>query len=98
MARDIHDGARLNLGIGMPAQVAHHLAPRIRVVLHSESGILGTCTCTCTQPLTGVTCVKRTYTDPATLSCLPQGPQLFDKVEGAEHAELERLVGLPIVA
>lgn len=50
----------------------------------------------CTYPLTGVACVKRIYTDLATLACTPDGLQLIDKVDGLEHAELERIVGLPI--
>ena len=52
----------------------------------------------CTYPLTGIGCVKRIYSDLATLACTPQGLALIDKVEGLEHAELERLVGLPIAA
>ena len=52
----------------------------------------------CTYPLTGVACVKRIYTDLATLECTPQGLRLIDAVEGLTHAELERLVGLPIAA
>jgi 3-oxoadipate CoA-transferase beta subunit len=50
----------------------------------------------CTYPLTGLACVKRIYGDLATLACTPQGLQLIDKVEGLTHAELERLLGLPI--
>jgi 3-oxoadipate CoA-transferase beta subunit len=50
----------------------------------------------CTYPLTGLACVKRIYGDLATLACTPQGLQLIDKVEGLAHAELERLLGLPI--
>ena len=50
----------------------------------------------CTYPLTGIACVKRIYSELATLACTPQGLQLIDKVTGLEHAELEKLVGLPI--
>lgn len=50
----------------------------------------------CTYPLTGIGCVKRIYSDLATLACTPQGLTLIDKVEGLAHAELERLIGLPI--
>lgn len=50
----------------------------------------------CTYPLTGVDCIKRIYTDLATLECSPQGLRLIDTVEGLSHNELERLVGLPI--
>ena len=52
----------------------------------------------CSYPLTGIGCVKRIYTDLATLACTAQGLTLIDKVEGLDHAELERLVGLPIAA
>lgn len=50
----------------------------------------------CTYPLTGLGCVKRIYSDLATLDCTPQGLRLIDKVEGLGHAELETLLGLPI--
>ena len=52
----------------------------------------------CTYPLTGIACVKRVYSDIATLECTPQGLKLIDTVEGLTHAELEKLVGLPIAA
>jgi 3-oxoadipate CoA-transferase beta subunit len=50
----------------------------------------------CTYPLTGIACVKRIYTDVCTLDCTPQGLKLVDLVDGLSHAELEKMIGLPI--
>ena len=52
----------------------------------------------CSYPLTGIGCVKRIYSDIATLACTPQGLKLIDMVDGLTHAELEQLIGLPIAA
>ena len=197
VARDIPEGATVNLGIGQPTLVANHIPPTLEILLHSENGILGMgpapaegqedydlinagkqpvtllpggaffhhadsfammrgghldiCVLgafqvsasgdlanwhtgekdaipavggamdlaigarqtwvmmdlldkqgqskvvqKCSYPLTGIGCVKRIYGDLATLACTPQGLELIDKVDGLAHAELERLIGLPI--
>jgi 3-oxoadipate CoA-transferase beta subunit len=41
LARDIPDGAIVNLGIGLPTLVANHLPQSHEIVLHSENGVLG---------------------------------------------------------
>jgi 3-oxoadipate CoA-transferase beta subunit len=50
----------------------------------------------CSYPLTGIACVKRVYTDVCTLDCTPSGLKLVDLVDGLSHAELEKMIGLPI--
>lgn len=40
-ARDIPEGAFVNLGIGQPERVADHIPADREIILHSENGILG---------------------------------------------------------
>ena len=41
VARDIPEGAYVNLGIGLPTLVANHLPADREVILHTENGMLG---------------------------------------------------------
>ncbi|HEU0201893.1 MAG TPA: 3-oxoacid CoA-transferase subunit B [Burkholderiaceae bacterium] len=41
VARDVFDGAVVNLGIGLPTLVANHLPRDREVLLHTENGLLG---------------------------------------------------------
>jgi 3-oxoadipate CoA-transferase beta subunit len=41
IARDIPEGAYVNLGIGLPTLVANHLPKGREIIIHSENGILG---------------------------------------------------------
>ena len=50
----------------------------------------------CTYPLTALGCVKRIYSDMATLACTPRGLQLIDLVDGLTSEDLSILIGLPI--
>jgi 3-oxoadipate CoA-transferase beta subunit len=52
----------------------------------------------CSYPLTGIGCVKRVYTDLATLACTPQGLEVIDMVDGLGLDELSALIGLPLKA
>jgi 3-oxoadipate CoA-transferase beta subunit len=41
VAKDIPEGAYVNLGIGLPTMVANHLPKEREIFLHSENGVLG---------------------------------------------------------
>jgi len=41
VARDIPDGAVVNLGIGLPTRVGNHLPREREIIMHSENGVVG---------------------------------------------------------
>lgn len=51
----------------------------------------------CNYPLTGIGCVKRIYTDVATIEVTDQGLKLIDTVDGLDKAELEKMIGLRLL-
>ena len=51
----------------------------------------------CSYPLTGIGCVKRIYTDVATIEIAPDGLKLIDTVAGLSKAELEQMIGLSLL-
>jgi acetate CoA/acetoacetate CoA-transferase beta subunit len=57
VARELKDGDRVNLGIGLPTLVASFLPPSLRVHFHSENGIFGM------SPLPGEGFEDRNLTD-----------------------------------
>ena len=197
VARDIPEGAIVNLGIGQPTLVANHMPSNLEILLHSENGILGMgpapaegqedydlinagkqpvtllpggayfhhadsfammrgghldicvlgafqvsatgdlanwhtgepgaipavggamdlaigakqtwvmmdlltkqgqskLVSQCSYPLTGIGCVKRVYTDLATLACTANGLLVIDMVPGLTLEALSELIGLPL--
>ena len=50
----------------------------------------------CSYPLTGIACVKRVYTDLATLACTANGLLVIDMVSGLTIEALSDLIGLPL--
>jgi 3-oxoadipate CoA-transferase beta subunit len=197
VAKDIPEGATVNLGIGQPTLVANHIPTTLEILLHSENGILGMgpapaagqedydlinagkqpvtlllggaffhhadsfammrgghldicvlgafqvsatgdlanwhtgepgaipavggamdlasgakqtwvmmdlltkqgqskLVSACSYPLTGIGCVKRVYTDLATLACTANGLLVIDMVPGLTLEALSELIGLPL--
>jgi 3-oxoadipate CoA-transferase beta subunit len=57
-----------------------------------QSKLVSACSC----PLTGIGCVKRVYTDLATLACTANGLLVIDMVPGLTLEALSELIGLPL--
>lgn len=51
----------------------------------------------CSYPLTASACVSRIYTDLAVFEVLPEGLRVLQRCPGLDAAELQRLVGQPLL-
>ncbi|TDP73215.1 3-oxoacid CoA-transferase subunit B [Roseateles toxinivorans] len=51
----------------------------------------------CSYPLTAPACVSRIYTDLAVFEVVPEGLRVLQRCPGLEAAELQRLVGQPLL-
>jgi acetate CoA/acetoacetate CoA-transferase beta subunit len=96
VARELKDGDRVNLGIGLPTLVAKFLSPQLRVHFHSENGIFGM------SPLPGEGFEDRNLTDAGgrPVGALP-GACAFDSafsfgVIRGGHLDLTVLGGLEV--
>src|SRR3954451_13542322 len=50
----------------------------------------------CTYPLTGVGCLKRVYTDLATIDVGPEGARVVDIIDGMSLDELQKVTAVPL--
>ncbi|WOD14373.1 3-oxoacid CoA-transferase subunit B [Paraburkholderia kirstenboschensis] len=96
VARELRDGDRVNLGIGLPTLVASHLSSSIHVFFHSENGIVGL------SPLPGEGYEDRNLTDAGgrPVGALP-GACAFDSafsfgIIGGGHLDVTVLGGLEV--
>lgn len=96
VARELKDGDRVNLGIGLPTLVARFLPPSLRVHFHSENGIFGM------TPLPGEGFEDRNLTDAGgrPVGALP-GASAFDSafsfgVIRGGHLDVTVLGGLEV--
>lgn len=51
----------------------------------------------CTYPLTGISCVKRIYTDVADFAVTSKGVELLNSVEGLDKPALEKMIGVKLI-
>jgi hypothetical protein len=98
VAQELHDGDRVNLGIGLPTLVAQYLPASVQVFFHSENGIMGM------SPLPGEGFEDRNLTDAGgrPVGALP-GASAFDSATSfgiirGGHLDVTVLGGLEVDA